>query len=77
MFDLRPLKRDFSSQNDCVNNFLRFLNELGTNTHKVIKLELQIQWGWGITGQRITGQSCPDWLKIILNQTSQFGLTVN
>ena len=23
-----------------------------------------IQWGWGITGQRITGQSCPDWLKM-------------
>ena len=26
--------------------------------HKVIK------WGWGIMGQKITGQSIPDWLKM-------------
>ena len=26
--------------------------------------DFELQWGWGITGQRITGQSCPDWLKM-------------
>ena len=30
-----------------------------------------IQWGWGITGQRITGQSCPDWLKMTSSRTSK------
>ena len=31
----------------------------------------QVQWGWGITGQRITGQSCPDWLKMTSSRTSK------
>ena len=26
---------------------------------------------WGITGQRITGQSCPDWLKMTSSRTSK------
>ena len=31
----------------------------------------QLQWGWGITGQRITGQSCPDWLEMTSPRTSK------
>ena len=31
----------------------------------------ELQWGWGITGQRITGQSCPDWLKMTSSRTSK------
>ena len=39
-----------------------------------------IQWGWGITGQRITGQSCSDWLKIMSSRNSKLdtgGLSLN
>ena len=30
-----------------------------------------VQWRWGITGQKITGQSTTDWLKITLPRTSK------
>ena len=30
-----------------------------------------IQWGWDITGQKITGQSVADWLKITSTRTSK------
>ena len=30
-----------------------------------------IQWGWAITGQRIMGQSCSDWLKVTSSRTSK------
>ena len=33
--------------------------------------ESYIQWGWGITGQKITGQSVPDWLKMTSPRTSK------
>ena len=31
---------------------------------KTIHMIYILQLGWGITGQKITGQSCPDWLKM-------------
>ena len=38
--------------------------------------EFYIQWGWGITGQRITGQSYPDWLKMMSSRTSKPGTCI-
>ena len=40
------------------------------HTKNNLKLN-QEQWGWDITGQRITGQSCPDWLKMTSSRTSK------
>ena len=47
-----------------------FLIEKKNNSIET-KVKIQIQWGWGITGQRITGQSCPDWLKMTSSRTSK------
>ena len=35
----------------------------------------QVQWGWGITGQRTTGQSCPDWLKMTSSRILRLNVT--
>ena len=32
------------------------------------KIKNIVQRGWGITGQRITGQSCPDWRNILFEK---------
>ena len=39
--------------------------------HLRCKSKIVIQWGWDITGQKITGQSCPDWLKMTSSRTSK------
>ena len=36
-----------------------------------IKNFIYLQWGWGITGQKIMGQSSSDWLKMTSSRTSK------
>ena len=41
------------------------------NLKKIILIRNLVQWGWGITGQKITGQSTSDWLKMTSLGTSK------
>ena len=84
---MRFIYRDFSTQYDYENLFrfcgeikdrhLKLQNLKILKDHKMGFIfhdffsTIQLQWGWGITGQRITGQSCPDWLKMTSSRTSK------
>ena len=46
-------------------------DQLSPASVKAIFAIFRIQWGWGITGQKITRQSTSDWLKMTSPRTSK------